>query len=144
MAYYARRGIMCLGYDILPETVHNVNAGKVPFAGLGQWLGFSTEPLVKNGLMHGTNRVADIIDDESVKVHFVSIPTEKNGKPWDGALLDVSKKLAARKVSTHRNLIIVESTLAPGQCEGILVETLQRSGRKIPEEFLVAVGPRRE
>ena len=52
---------MCLGYDILPATVHNVNAGKVPFAGLGQWLGFSTEPLVKNGLMRGTNHVAEII-----------------------------------------------------------------------------------
>jgi len=72
----------------------------VPFAGLGQWLGFSTEPLVKNGLMRGTNRVAEVIDDESVKVHFVSIPPEKKGKPWDGALQDVSKKLAAKRVKT--------------------------------------------
>jgi nucleotide sugar dehydrogenase len=144
MAYYARRGIMCLGYDILPETVRNVNAGKVPFAGLGQWLGFSTEPLVKNGLMRGTTRVVEIIDDESVKVHFVSIPTEKNGKPWDGALQDVSKKLAAKKVKNGPDLVIVESTLSAGQCDEVLVSTLQKSGRRIPKDFLVAVAPRRD
>lgn len=144
MAYYARRGIMCLGYDILPETVQNVNAGKVPFAGLGQWLGFSTEPLVKNGLMRGTNRVKEIIDDESIKVHFISIPTERDGKPWDGALQDVSKKLAAKRVANGPDLIIVESTLSPGQCDEILVSILQQVGRKVPKDFLVAVAPRRD
>ena len=144
MAYYARRGIMCLGYDILPETVHNVNAGKVPFAGLGQWLGFSTEPLVKNGLMRATNRVKEIIDDESVKVHFVSIPTEKKGKPWDGALQDVSKKLAAKRIKNGPDLIIIESTLSPGQCDEVLVSTILRSGRRLPKDFLVAVAPRRD
>ena len=144
MAYYARRGIKCIGYDIARDIVESINDGKIPFANLEHWLGFSIEPLVNNGLMRATSDVKEILDDNNNSVHFVAIPTEKNGKPWDGALLDVSKKLSARKVSTHRNLIIVESTLAPGQCEGILVETLQRSGRKIPEEFLVAVAPRRD
>src|SRR5207245_2818493 len=143
MAYYARRGIKCIGYDIAKDVVESINSGKIPFANLEHWLGFSIEPLVNNGLMRATSDVREILDDNDSSVHFVAIPTEKNGKPWDGALLDVSKKLSAKRVD-HRNLVIVESTLAPGQCEEILVGTLRRSGRKIPQEFLVAVAPRRD
>src|SRR5438105_3651029 len=144
MAYYARYGIKCVGYDILPETVRTVNAGKITMPGLGQWLGFSIEPLVKNGLMYATSDVKEIIEDPNVKVHFVSIPTEKNGKPWDGALQDVSKKLAAKRIKNGPDLIIIESTLSPGQCDGVLVSTILRSGRLVPKEFLVAVAPRRD
>jgi len=144
MAYYARNGIRCVGYDIVPETIRSINAGEISLAGLGQWLGFSTEPLVKNGLMHATSRVSDILNDSSIKVHFISIPTERNGKPWDGALQDVSKKLSAKKVERGPDLVIVESTLSPGQCDKVLVSTLRRSGRGVPEEFQVAVAPRRD
>src|SRR5260370_17450028 len=86
MAYYAKNGIRCVGYDIVPETIHSINAGKISLSGLGQWLGFSTEPLVKNGLMHATNNVKEIIDDPSVKVHFISIPTYRRGNPWNSPL----------------------------------------------------------
>jgi nucleotide sugar dehydrogenase len=143
MAYYARRGINCIGYDIARDVVESINSGKIPFANLEHWLGFSIEPLVSNGLIRATSDVGEILDDNDSSVHFVAIPTERNGKPWDGALLDVSKKLSAKKVD-GRNLIIIESTLAPGQCDEILVGTLRRSGRKIPKEFLVAVAPRRD
>ena len=36
MAYYARYGIKCVGYDILPETVRTINAGEITMPGLGQ------------------------------------------------------------------------------------------------------------
>jgi len=144
MAYYARCGVRCVGYDIARDVVESINAGKIPFVNLEHWLGFSIEPLVNNGLIHATSRVNEILEDVQAKVHFVAVPTEKNGRPWDGALLDVSKKLSAKKVGGHPDLIIVESTLAPGQSEDILVETLRRSGRKVPGDFLVAVAPRRD
>ncbi len=94
--------------------------------------------------MHGTSKVKDIIDDPSIKVHFISIPTERKGKPWDGALQDVSKKLSAKKVENGPDLVIIESTLSPGQCDKILVSTLRRSGRDVPDDFQVAVAPRRD
>ena len=144
MAYYAKNGIRCVGYDIVPETARSVNAGKISLPGLAQWLGFSTEPLVKNGLMHATSNVNEILDDPSVKAHFVSIPTERRGKPWDGALQDVSKKISAKKVEDGPDLVIVESTLSPGQCDKVLVSTLRRSGREVPDEFHIALSPRRD
>src|SRR5260370_506939 len=144
MAYQAKDGIRCVRYDIVPETIRRINAGEISLGGLGQWLGFSAIPLVKNGLMHATSKVKDIIDDSSIKVHFISIPTERKGKPWDGALQDVSKKLAAKKVENGPDLVIVESTLSPGQCDKVLVSTLRRSGRDVPDEFQVAVAPRRD
>src|SRR2546428_1678715 len=144
MAYYAKNGIRCVGYDIVPETVRSINAGEITLAGLGQWLGFSAVPLVKNGLMHATSKVKDIIDDSSTKVHFIAVPTERNGKPWDGALFDVSKKLSAKRVEGGPDLIMVESTLAPGQCDNVLVDTLRKAGRQVPRDFLVAVAPRRD
>jgi len=144
MAYYARYGIRCIGYDIIPETARTINAGKISMPGLGQWLGFSIEPLVKNGLMHATTSVREIIEDPSVKVHFVSIPTERNGKPWDGALIDVSKKIAAKSLDGEPDLVILESTLSPGQCDSVIVSTLTHAGRKVPDEFQIAVAPRRD
>ena len=144
MAYYARYGIKCVGYDILPETVRTINAGEITMPGLGQWLGFSIEPLVKNGLMYATSDVKEIIEDPAVKAHFVSIPSERNGKPWDGALQDVSKKIAGKVVEDGPDLVIVESTLSPGQCDKVLVSTIERTGRKIPKDFEVAVAPRRD
>jgi len=144
MAYYARRGVRCVGYDISKDVVESINAGKIPFVNLEHWLGFSIEPLVNNRLIRATSHVKEILEDEDTRVHFVAVPTEKNGEPWDGALLDVSKKLSAKKVRGHSDLIIVESTLAPGQSDDILIGTLRRSGRKVPEDFLVAVAPRRD
>src|SRR5438309_2663249 len=144
MAYFARRGIKCIGYDLAPQIVEEINNGKITLTGLQQWLGFSIGPLVKNGLMHATTNVSEILDDPATKVHFIAIPTERNGKPWDGALFDVSKKLSAKKVENGPDLVIVESTLAPGQCDNILVDTLKKSGRQIPRDFLVAVAPRRD
>ena len=144
MAYFARNGIRCVGYDIVPETARSINAGKISLPGLGQWLGFSTEPLVKNGLMHATSDVKEILEDPTVKVHFVSIPTERNGRPWDGALQDVSKKISGKKVENGPDLVIIESTLSPGQCDKVMVSTLNRTGRKIPKEFQIAVAPRRD
>src|SRR2546422_3719883 len=144
MAYYARRGVRCIGYDISKDVVESINAGKIPFVNLEHWLGFSIEPLVNNGLIHATSHVKEILEDEHTPVHFVAVPTEKNGTPWDGALLDVSKKLSAKKIGGRPDLIIVESTLAPGQSDDTVVETLRRSGRKVPDEFLVAVAPRRD
>jgi nucleotide sugar dehydrogenase len=144
MAYYAKNGIKCVGYDIVPETIRSINAGEISVPGLGQWLGFSTEPLVKNGLMHATSSVKEILDDLSVKVHFISIPTERRGKPWDGALQDVSKKISAKKVENGPDTVIVESTLSPGQCDKVLVSTIRRSGRDVPGEFQIAVAPRRD
>src|SRR5207237_2178962 len=120
------------------------NAGKISMHGLDQWLGFSIEPLVKNGLTHATTDVKEVIEDPTVKVHFVSIPTERNGKPWDGALQDISKKIAGKIVEDGPDLVIVESTLSPGQCDKVLVSTIERTGRKIPKDFEVAVAPRRD
>src|SRR3989442_9875178 len=98
MAYYARRGVRCVGYDISKDVVESINAGKIPFVNLEHWLGFSIEPLVSNGLIHATSHVNEILEDVHTQVHFVAVPTEKNGSPWGGALLNVSKKLSAKKI----------------------------------------------
>ncbi len=144
MAHYARAGVSCIGYDVVGQIVESINTGKISLVGLENWLGFSIEPLVKNGLMRATTNVTEILDAESTRVHFIAVPTEKNGQPWDGALLDVAKKISAKKVPSRPDLIIVESTLAPGQSDGVLIETLRKSGRRIPGEFLIAVAPRRD
>jgi len=78
MAYFARRGIRCIGYDLAPQIVEEINNGKISLTGLQQWLGFSIGPLVKNGLMHATTNVSEILDDPATKVHFIAIPTERN------------------------------------------------------------------
>src|SRR2546427_9750902 len=88
MAYFARRGIRCIGYDLAPQIVEEINNGKITLTGLQQWLGFPIGPFVKNGLTHAPTNVSEILADPATRVHFIAIPTARNGKPWAGRLCD--------------------------------------------------------
>src|SRR2546427_3302802 len=88
MAYFARRGIKCIGYDLAPQIVEEINNGKITLTGLQQWLGFSIGPLVKNGLMHATTNVSEILLDPATKGHLIAIPSEREVKTWGGGVFE--------------------------------------------------------
>ena len=45
-------------------------------------MGFSIERIIKSKLIHFTNEIEDILSDENIICHFISVPTEKKGKPF--------------------------------------------------------------
>jgi len=145
MAHFASNGIYTLGYDTDQTRVSSINNGEVYIQGMAFWLGFSTKPLVDSGHMKATTDWKKLASDD-VLVHFICIPTEKNGVPWWEPLNDVIKKLANLKQikNSHPPLVIVESTLTPGTTDKIIIPLFKKNGLIIGKDLLLGVAPRRD
>ena len=109
MANFAYSGIKTIGFDVVREKVDLINKGVIPIENLEYWLGFEIKPLVEAGLMKATDRWNDLINDD-ILVHFVCIPTEKEGEPYDNILIDVIEKLSNLK-KIRRNIIVFQMLL---------------------------------
>ena len=126
LANFAVNGVKCLGTDTNPSIVQAINDGRIPVPSMEYWLGFNPKPLVDARMIEATTDWRQLLKDE-VAVHMVAVPTEKGDKPWDGALADVTEKMA--KIDRKPNnppLMIIESTLTPGKAE---LAMLMRSNR---------------
>jgi nucleotide sugar dehydrogenase len=144
MANFANNGFACRGYDIDADLVDTINDGEVPIDTLEYWLGFDTEPLVDEGLMRATTDPTEL-QDPSVRVHFVAVPTEKEGEPWAGPLEDVVSKIVEIPASSSEPLVvIIESTLTPGMTEDVVFPIVEASDLELGEELLLGVAPRRD
>lgn len=145
MANFARNGASCVGYDIDSNKVKTINGGKIPIENLEYWLGFEIKDLVNSGLMRATDDWKEIIDKD-IAVHFVAIPTEKGGEPYDDILIDVVKKLSKLKDAKPDKppLVIVESTLTPGRSDSVVLPIFRENGIDVGTDILYGVAPRRD
>jgi len=145
LANFARNGAVCIGYDVDAKKVAEINSGKIPIENLEYWLGFQIDKIVKSGLMRATTDWKELISGD-VAVHFVCIPTEKGGEPYDDILKDVIGKLAKLKgVSTEAPpLVIVESTLTPGRSDKVVLPIFREAGIAVGKDLLYGVAPRRD
>lgn len=144
MAYFASRGVRCVGFDVDRTKVDAVNNGMLPIKNIEYWLGFDTKPLTTSGVMSATADWRDLIGPD-IPVHLVCIPTEKNDKPYDGILVDVLTRLSSfRSVHGVRPLIIIESTLTPGTAASVIIPLLEKSGMIVGKDVLLGVAPRRD
>lgn len=145
MAHYAAQDVVTIGVDTNPDRVHSVNSGEIYIPGLRYWLGFEIEPLVKQGLMRATLDHSELISPD-VLVHFICIPTEKDGQPYYAYLDDVIAKLGALSsvAPALPPLVIVESTLTPGTTQKHLIPAFERVGFRVGTDLLLAIAPRRD
>ena len=145
MAHYAHRGVVCLALDVVPEKVEAVNRGELAVVGLQEWLGIDVKPMVQNGLIAATLDVRRMLQDD-VLVHFLAIPTEKDGKPYLKYLEEVIGRLSQLETrdSACPPLIIVESTLVPGTTDKLVIPVLESKGLKVGRDVLIGIAPRRD
>jgi nucleotide sugar dehydrogenase len=145
MANFAFNGVRCVGCDVDREKAGMINRGEIPIDNLEYWLGFEIKELVKSGLIRATTDWKELLDPD-IAVHFVCIPTEKEGKPYDDILVDVMRKLS--KLRGRRSgeppLVIVESTLTPGRSEKVVLPILKEAGIDVGSDMLYGVAPRRD
>lgn len=144
MANFAAQGVTCVGTDISDTVVSAINRGAIPVPNMEYWLGFDTKYLVQSGMMSATHDWNKLLSAE-FPVHMIAVPTEKEDKPWDGALEDVTKKIA----NCHGNpdepaLLIVESTLTPNKTDSLIIPILERNNLKVGKDIFVGVAPRRD
>ena len=145
MAYFASRGVKCLGTDVDADKVDQVNGGILPIPNIEYWLGFDTKPMVTSGMMQATTEWQQLIS-EDIPVHLICIPTEKDDVPYDGILIDVMEKLSTFNKSSMKSppLIIIESTLTPNTTEKTIIPAFEKKGAKVGRDILVGVAPRRD
>jgi len=154
MAYFARAGIRCLGYDVNEERVKQINEnGKIKpnnLPNIDFWLGFDITPLFADGLIKATHNHKDLISNEYL-IHLIAVPTEKvneygEHKPYTGYLKDVFEKLTEYKniKTDHPPLIIIESTLSVNVLDHVVIPILESYGIKVGEDVLLGIAPRRD
>jgi len=145
MAYFASKGVKCLGVDVNQRKVDEINKGKIPVENMEYWLGFDIKPLVATGTMRATTNWRELISRE-VAVHLICVPTESNGMPYDDILIDVIKKLTGLS-EIERDiapLVIIESTLTPNRTQEVVIPIFEAAGLKVGKDILVGVAPRRD
>ncbi len=145
IANMAFNGIKTIGLDVVQEKVDAINRGEIPIENLEYWLGFEIRFLVERGMLRATSNWEDMLDPE-IAVHFVCIPTEKGGEPYDDILVDVIKKITKLKGVKHSHppIVIVESTLTPGRSDDVVLPLLKEAGIEVGKDLLYGVAPRRD
>jgi len=145
MATFSDVGIRSIGYDVDADRVDTINDGVVPIDTLEHWLGMDPAPLIDEDVMHATTDYTDLTSGE-VSVHFVAIPTEKDGDPWSGPLETVLERISETDPTTLEGpmVVIVESTLTPGMTDRVVIPALEASPLTLGEDVLLGVAPRRD
>lgn len=129
MIFYAAEGVYSIGVDIDERKVEAIRQGEI-MPELKRWFGFDVEPLL-NEFIEVTTDYKKVINDSSVKVFFIAVPTEHGAEPWFEPLIDVTNKIAMRKGNP---LVIIESTVSPGTMDKYVLPKIKN----------VAVCPRRD
>ena len=144
MVYFSKKKIKCVGFDTNKEKIKKINSGVIPLADLKKWFGFDIKSLVKSNYLKATSNYKELITEEFL-VHFIAIPTEKNGKPYYKPLLSVLNNIA--KINNNAKnppIIIVESTLAPKVSDKKIIPFLKRKKLKVGKNILLSIAPRRD
>ena len=144
MVYFAKKKIKCVGYDINKDKIKKINSGTLPLEDLKKWFGFDIKGLVKQNYLKATSNYKNLISEDFL-VHFIAIPTERNGTPYYKPLMNVLNNIS--KIKKDRKLtplVIVESTLAPKVSDKKIIPFLKKKKLVIGKNILLSVAPRRD
>ena len=146
MSHFAERGVQVLGFDIDQTKVDPINAGEIPIMAMDYWLGFDPKFLYQHGMAHATSDYTEVLASD-MAVHFIAIPTERNGTPWMVPLEDVICKIIdAIKAGNFDQapVVIIESTLTPGTTDKFVIPLFEAAGLTVGEDVLLGCAPRRD
>lgn len=81
-------------------------------------------------------------------VHMVAVPTECDGEPYNGNLVNVfetiANAVAQGRLTGRCPLVVVESTLTPGTTESVLLPLFRQRGLELGVDLLIGLAPRRD
>ncbi|MBN1896567.1 MAG: nucleotide sugar dehydrogenase [Candidatus Aenigmarchaeota archaeon] len=145
IAYMAFNGIKTIGLDVDKKKVGLINKGEIPIDNLEYWLGFDIKELSERKMLEATDDYNRLLKKD-IAIHFVCIPTEMGGEPYDDILIDVINKLTKLKDVGYEKppLVIVESTLTPGRSDEVVLPIFKKAGIKVGKDILYGVAPRRD
>ena len=144
MVYFAKKKIKCVGFDINKKKLDKINSGSLPLEDLKKWFGFDITGLVKQKYLKATSDYKTLITEDFL-VHFIAIPTEKDGKPYYKPLMSVIKNISKiNRNAKNPPIIIVESTLAPKVSDKKIIPLLKKKKLEVGKNILLSIAPRRD
>ena len=144
MCHFAEQGVAVVGVDVDPARVETVNRGENPIFAMDYWLGFTPAYLFQQGTARATTDWQELLA-EDVLVHFVCVPTERNGLPYLDVLGDVFRKIATLERGRARPpLVVIESTLTPNTTDRFVIPLLEEAGVVVGRDVLLGTAPRRD
>ncbi len=124
---FARVGFDVLGVDVLAERVAKINAGVSPIEGDEPGLAELLPEVVSSGNLHATTNYQELHDRDVILI-CVETPVDEDYTPRYEALRAAINGLGT--VMKEGALVIVESTIAPGTMDGIVLPLLEESSRR--------------
>ena len=112
-AYFARRGVSSIIYDISDTQVSSINSAEFE-SNFEQWIGFNVKELVMTGCIRATTDQSEL-SRALIRAHFVAVTTERNGEP-DMSVVDTVLR-SIKEMSP--DLCIIESTVVPGSTQAL-------------------------
>lgn len=114
-----------------------LNSGKSPIEGDEPGLDDLIHRVVKEKKTFRVTDNAKIIKDMDIVLIDVQTPTDENHRPQYESLKEVSHNVG--KYIKKGTLIIIESTVAPGTCQNVVLPILEeQSGMKAGKDFYLA------
>ena len=125
------------GYDINKEIVESTNIGKSHIK--DDYLEKEVSSL--KGKIKATTNPKDALSHSSIIVVCVPTPVDENHLPNLKPLESACKTIA--KYLKKDDLVIIESTIAPGTCDEVVMPILETPGLKVNKDFYVVHCPER-
>lgn len=135
---FTSAGLKVLGFDIDPEKVKTLNAGRSIIKHIPN---SQIEKMVKAGTFRATSNMSHLKITDAVLV-CVPTPLTENREPDMQFVVASSETIA--KYLRKGQLIVLESTTYPGTTRELIVPILQKSGLKAGRDFYLAYSPERE
>ncbi len=138
---FAEAGFDVLGVDILPDRVQKINAGLSPIEGDEPGLAELLARAVASGRLRATSDYARLADRDVILI-AVETPVDEHHIPRYEALKAALTSLGS--VLRKGALVIVESTIAPGTMDRLVLPLLsQASGKTLNDDFFLGNCPER-
>lgn len=132
----ARVGYRVVGYDIDPERVEHLAAGRSPLEDV------SDEDLSGQLEAGKFTPTADVEDLDGLDVFVMCVPTPLKHELPDMSYIEAAANQVARFVRPD-TLVILESTTYPGTTEEFLQPLLESGGLKAGDDFFMGFSPER-
>jgi len=137
----ASRGHKMVGVDVSTSKIDMINRGLSPIVepGLGELL----KTGIKNGLIYGTQNVAEAIGSTELSMICVGTPSKRNGDLDLGYMEIVCEEIGiALAQKSARHTVVVRSTVLPGTVLNVVQPLLEKfSGKKAGVDFGLAINP---
>jgi UDP-N-acetyl-D-glucosamine dehydrogenase len=138
MRTFCNAGFNCLGFDIDPVKVRQLNAGK-------SYIEHIPSAMIKRLVQEGRFCASD--DPKALRgcdAILICVPTPLNKtRDPDMSYVESTTHLVADHLRRGQ-LIVLESTTYPGTTRELMAPILETSGLKVEKEFYLAYSPERE